>query len=144
MKDLAERVADVVAGLDVPPVMALIGFRFRSIGDGSSVTEFDAEARHANPMGSIHGGVLCDVADAGMGMAHASTLAPGESFTTLDLKINFVRPFWTGRLVATARTVSRGRTVSLLECDIVDDQGRLVARASSTCMTLRGDAAKGR
>ena len=67
-----------------------------------------AEERHSNPMGTIHGGILCDLADAAMGMAYFSTLEPGESFTTLELKINFLRPFWTGRLVARARVVSRG------------------------------------
>ncbi|MFQ5771237.1 MAG: PaaI family thioesterase, partial [bacterium] len=50
--------------------------------------------QHANPMGTLHGGVLCDIADAAMGMAYASTLEQGESFTTLELKINFLKPVW--------------------------------------------------
>ena len=127
-----------------PPVAKLIGFTLASIDPGCAVVEFSADSRHANPMGTLHGGILCDIADAAMGMAYASTLAEGESFTTLELKINFLKPHWTGRLVATGRTVKGGRTVGLVECDIVDDQGRLVARASSTCMTLRGDDARGR
>ena len=106
--------------------------------------ELAADARHANPMGTLHGGILCDIADAAMGMAYATTLAEGESFTTLELKINFLKPFWTGKLVATGRIVKGGHTVGLVECDVVDDQQRLVARASSTCMTLRGDDARGR
>ena len=77
-------------------------------------------------------------------MAYYSTLGAGESFTTLELKINFLRPFWTGRLVARGRVVSRGRTVGMTECDIEDDGGRLIAKASATCLTLRGDAASGR
>ena len=95
-------------------------------------------------MGTLHGGVLCDIADAAMGMALASLLDEGESFTTLELKINFLRPFWSGRLRAVGRVVRPGRTISLAECDVLDDQERLVARASSTCMTLRGEAATGR
>jgi uncharacterized protein (TIGR00369 family) len=95
-------------------------------------------------MGTLHGGVLCDVADAAMGMAYAATLAEGETFTTLELKINFLRPVWTGKLTATGRVVQGGRTVGLVECDIVDDQKRLVARVSSTCLTLRGQQAEGR
>jgi uncharacterized protein (TIGR00369 family) len=79
-----------------------------------------------------------------MGMAFASTLDEGETFTTLELKINFLKPVWTGRLVATGRVVKGGRTIGLVECDVVDEKERLVARASSTCMTLRGDEAKGR
>lgn len=104
----------------------------------------EVEERHSNPMGTIHGGILCDLADAAMGMAYYSSLGPGESFTTLELKINFLRPFWTGPLLAHGKVVQRGRTVGMTECDVVEEQGRLIARASSTCMTLRGEAAAGR
>ncbi len=62
----------------------------------------EADERHANPMGTLHGGILCDVADAAMGMAFVSTLAPEETFTTLELRINFFRPFWKGLLKAKA------------------------------------------
>ncbi len=122
----------------------LIGVVVEEAGDGASVATMVAEERHSNPMGTIHGGILCDLADAAMGMAYFSTLEAGESFTTLELKINFLRPFWTGRLVARGRVVSRGRTVGMTECDVEDDQGRLIARATSTCLTLRGEAAAGR
>ena len=87
---------------------------------------------------------MCDVADAAMGMAYASTLAEGETFTTLELKINFLKPVWTGKLVATGHVVKGGRTVGLVECDVIDADEQLVARASSTCMTLRGAQAVGR
>ena|SRR2546426_11131495 len=127
-----------------PPIAALIGFTLVAIEPGHAVVELDATERHANPMGTLHGGVLCDVADAAMGMAWASTLAEGETFTTLELKINFIRPVRTGRLTATGRVVKGGRTIGLTECDIVDASQRLVARASSTVMTLRGEAAADR
>jgi uncharacterized protein (TIGR00369 family) len=127
-----------------PPVAELIGFRLISVEPGCVVVAMDAERRHANPMGTMHGGILCDLADAAMGMAYASSLDEAETFTTLELKINFLKPVWTGRLVATGRLVKGGRTVGLAECDVVDDKERLVARASSTLMTLRGEAAVGR
>jgi len=127
-----------------PPVAELIGFELESAGGGECVMSLEAQERHENPMGTLHGGILCDLADGAMGMAFFSTLEPGESFTTLELKINYLRPFWTGRLVAKGRVVSRGRTVGLTECDIEDVDGRLIARASSTCMALRGDSAQGR
>ena len=127
-----------------PPVAELICFAVEEIGASESVMTMVAEERHSNPMGTIHGGILCDLADAAMGVAFFSTLEPGESFTTLELKINFLRPFWTGKLVARGRVVSRGKTVGMVECDIFDDQERLVARSSSTCMALRGEMAEGR
>ena len=126
------------------PIATLLGFRPVEIAPGRVTVAFEAGPQHANPMGTLHGGVLCDVADAAMGMAYASTLEEGETFTTLELKINFLKPVWTGALTAVGRLVKGGRTVGLTECDITDDEGRLVARASSTCMTLRGPAANGR
>jgi len=94
--------------------------------------------------GTVHGGVLCDIADAAMGIAYAANLNDGESFTTLELKINFLKPVWNSLLRATARVVKQGQTVGLVECDIIDDKDKLVARATGTCMTLRGDQAHGR
>lgn len=127
-----------------PPVAELIGLELGEVAGGEGTMFLDVEERHANPMGTVHGGILCDLADAAMGMSFASTLEEGESFTTLELKINYLRPFWTGRLTARGRVVHRGRTVGLTECDVEDDEGRLVARATSTCMVLRGDKAAGR
>jgi uncharacterized protein (TIGR00369 family) len=127
-----------------PPIAQLIGFRLVAVEPGESVIEFEAGETHANPMGTLHGGVLCDVADAAMGIAFVSTLDDGESFTTLELKINFLKPIWNARLKATGRVVKRGRVIGLVECDVTDEGGSLVARASSTCMVLRGEQAQGR
>ena len=127
-----------------PPVAELLGIELVAVENGECTMKLEAGEQHSNPMGTIHGGVIGDVADAAMGMAYFSTLGGGESFTTIELKINFLRPFWTGTLLAHGRVVHRGSTVGLTECDVVDAHGRLVARASSTCMTLRGDAAAGR
>jgi len=135
----------VIAGqLPPPPVATLIGIRMIAIEPGRARFEMDASARHHNPMGTLHGGILCDIADVAMGSAYASTLEDGESFTTLELKINFLRPVGAAHLVAEAVVVQRGRTVGLTECSITDEQGRLVAKAASTCLTLRGDQARGR
>ena len=79
-----------------------------------------------------------------MGFAYYSTLAANESFAALELKINFLRPVWKATLRAKARVVQAGKNVGLVECDVVDEQERLVARASITCMTLRGQLAEGR
>ena len=127
-----------------PPVARLIGFRITSVGHGESEFELEASDKHANPMGTLHGGILCDVADAAMGVAFASTLDDGESFTTLELKINFLRPVWKDTLRAVGKVVKRGRSVGMVECDVTDSKGVLIARASSTCMVLRGEQAQGR
>ena len=127
-----------------PPVAELIGFERLSFGEGKCTMSLEAGPQHANPMGTLHGGILCDLADGAMGMAFFTTCQEGETFTTLELKINFLRPFWTGTLLAHGRVVSRGKTVGMAECDIVDENDRLIAKASSTVMALRGEAAQGR
>jgi uncharacterized protein (TIGR00369 family) len=145
MARMLDQIVKIQRGeLPPPPVAVLIGFRIRSVEPGHAVLEMDAGTQHANPMGTLHGGILCDLADAAMGIAYASSLDEGETFTTLELKINFLKPVWTGRLVATGRLVKGGNTVGLVECDVHDAKERLVARASSTCMTLRGPQAEGR
>jgi uncharacterized protein (TIGR00369 family) len=126
------------------PVARLIGFEAKEIADGRAVVTLAAGRQHANPMGTLHGGILCDVADAAMGIAFASTLAPGESFATIELKINFFRPVWEARLQGEGRVVRRGSTIGYIECEITDEGGRLVAKASSTCMALKGERATGR
>jgi uncharacterized protein (TIGR00369 family) len=75
-------------------------------------------------MGTLYGGILCDIADAAMGMAFASTIASEESFTTVELKINFFRPVWRARLTAEGRVVQRSRTIGYVECGITDEENR--------------------
>ena len=142
MREWAEKM--VRGEVPAPGVARLIGFSPKKIEPGLAVFEMDTDERHANPMGTLHGGILCDIADAAMGMAFAATLEDGESFTTLELKINYLKPVWKTKLTATARVVKRGRTVGLVEADVTDEAGDLVARVSSTCLVLRGDAAAGR
>jgi uncharacterized protein (TIGR00369 family) len=127
-----------------PPVAELIGIDFVEAGAGECTMRMEAGEQHSNPMGTLHGGILCDIADAAMGMAFFSTLEEGETFTTLELKISYLRPFWTGTLLAHGKVISRGKTVGLAECKVVDDQERLIAHATSTCMALRGERAEGR
>jgi uncharacterized protein (TIGR00369 family) len=123
-----------------PPIAKLIGFDIEEIGDGRAVGLIEAGPQHHNPMGTLHGGILCDLADAAMGMAFASTLAADEGFTTLSLNITFFRPVWKSKLRAEARVTNRGKTVGYVECDVTDQNGKRIATANSTCFILRGEA----
>jgi uncharacterized protein (TIGR00369 family) len=127
-----------------PPIATALGLTLVHAGDGTAVFEYVADGRHANPMGTLHGGILCDLADAAMGIALASTLAEGESFTTLELQINFLRPVWNAKLTARGRVVSRGRTVAMTACDVHDEKQRHIAALTATQMILTGEMAKGR
>ncbi len=145
MADLSDFASAVLEGrLPPPPVSTLIGFRLVEAGPGRAVMEIEAGPQHANPMGTLHGGILCDVADAAMGTAFSTTLGLGETFTTLELKINFLKPVWNAKLRAVGSVVKRGKMVGLAECDVLDEEDQLVARVSSTVMVLRGESAEGR
>ncbi|MGH7598613.1 MAG: PaaI family thioesterase [bacterium] len=145
MAKMFDRIQAMLRGDEpMPPVARLIGFKLVGLEPGQAIIELETGERHANPMGTLHGGILCDIADAAMGLAYASTLDEGESFTTLELKINFLKPIWQAKLRAVGKVVKRGKTIGLVECDVIDEHNNLVARASSTCMTLRGEMAQGR
>ncbi len=118
------------------PVARLVGLVMRAIEPGRAVFEIRAEGRHHNPMGTLHGGIYCDLADAAMGWAYGATLAEGENFTTIELKINFLRAVREATLTAEAKVVKAGSTLGYVECEVKDEQGRLVAKAASTCMKL--------
>ncbi|MGC2720075.1 MAG: PaaI family thioesterase [Candidatus Acidiferrales bacterium] len=134
----------VATGKPFAPIGVLIGFQIASLEEGHAVIELRATDRHSNPMGTLHGGVLCDIADAARGISFASTLEEDESFTTLELKINFLKPVWNDTLRATGKVVKRGRYIGMVECDVTNAKGDLVARSTSTCMVLRGEQASGR
>jgi uncharacterized protein (TIGR00369 family) len=145
-KKLLDLYRDAMRG-DAPhafPLAEQLGFTLVEVEPGRAVVELEVKDHHYNPMGTLHGGVVSTIADTSMGVAHGSMLGEEESSTTIELKINFVRPVWNGKLRATGRVVKHGKTLTLVESDVLDGHGRLVARASSTCMTLRGDEARGR
>lgn len=127
-----------------PPIAQLLGFRMTELEEGMAVFEMETSERLYNPMGTLHGGVLCDISDAAMASAFATTLAEGESFTTVDIKLNFLKPVWNSKLRAVAKIIKRGNTIGLMDCHIYDEKNSLVAHATSTCMTLRGEKKEGR
>ena len=136
--------AALAAGSNPIPLGEIMGFHAIVIEAGMAVIELHAGPRHYNPMGTVHGGVCCTIADTAMGIAHASLLDEGETSTSLELKINFMRPVFEDKLTARGKAVKHGKTISMMECDVTDSQNRLVARACGTFMTLRGDQAQGR
>jgi uncharacterized protein (TIGR00369 family) len=128
-----------------PPIAKTIGFELVDLGQASATLTMRTDpAIHGNPMGTVHGGVLCDIADAAIGTAHATTLGENESFTSIDLRINFFRPLWKDEIRAKAKAVQLGKTVSFYSCDITRSDGKLVAVVTSSVMTLRGEHAMGR
>lgn len=132
-----ERLQKEVDGEIIVPVAKLIGFKLVSFEFGKATFLLEADKKHQNPMGSIHGGIYCDIADAAMGVAFASTLDPDESFGTISFQINFLKPLSKATLRAEGYLIKKGRSIGFLESKIYDDDNDLVATAQSTCKITR-------
>ena len=135
MADIPEYLQKVIRGeIPPPPITSLIGFALTSIEPGKAVIELDADERHINPFGGIHGGLISNIADAAMGAAFHSVLEENETCATLELKISFLRAAPKGKIRAEAKVIKQGQNVGFLECDVTDENSQLIARVTSTLL----------
>ena len=118
------------------PIARLLGFDVLPGGPGEATVVIDCGVKHHNPMGRAQGGLLSAVADAAMGIAFARTLTDGQDFSTIELKINFIRPVVTGRVEARAKVIERGLRIGFVECELLNERGKRVATATSTCTVV--------
>jgi uncharacterized protein (TIGR00369 family) len=118
-----------------PPMTDTLGFRLTEAERGRAAFEGLPEFRHYNPIGTVHGGLAMTMLDSALGCAVFSTTAKGEAWTTLEMKVNFVRPITrdTGIVRAEGRIIHRGRTIATAEGDVRDRAGTLYAHATTTC-----------
>jgi uncharacterized protein (TIGR00369 family) len=126
-------------GVAPPPYIRLLGMRFTAVADGSATFEMPASGDHYNPNNVVHGGAITSLADSAMGFAVFSTCAAGETFTTAELHVNFLKPVTveSGMLRSIGRVVHRGQQVVVADADVFDQRDQLVARASSTNFILQ-------
>ena len=125
-----------------PPISELLGFHLIEVDEGRAVFEGLPEFRLYNPIGTVHGGFAATLLDSALGCAIFSTLAKGDAWTTLELKLNYVRPMTkdTGPVRAEGRILHRGRTVATSQGELKDRAGKLYAHASTTCMIFPAKA----
>jgi len=116
--------------------METLGARIAEAEPGRVVVELEAGPRHRHGGGVVQGGVITQIADAAMGLSLATLQEDGVWNTTIELKINLMRPFVEGRLRAIGRVIEMRQTLLFGEADVLDDRGRLIAHASSTCMAV--------
>ena len=120
-----------------------VGARIAEVDPGRVVVELDAHAGHRHEGGIVQGGIITQIADAAMGMSLMTEQQDGFANTTVELKINFLRPVVGGRLRAVGRVVEIRRTLLFGEADVFDSEDRLVARASSTCLAVERARSRG-
>lgn len=121
------------------PIAETLDFHPFSLEEGKAVFEFEAKEFHYNPLGSVHGGVITTVLDTVMGCSLQSALPQGVAYTTLELKVNFLKAVTTysGKLKSTGKIIHLGKTTALVEADLKDEQGKVYAHGISTCMIFK-------
>src|SRR5712691_3084265 len=150
---IGARAATAMAGIDYmralergelppPPVAVLLDMFPAEVEPGRAVFELEPGEYQYNPIGSVHGGVVTTLLDSAMGCAVHTMLPAGTGYTTLELKVNFLRRVTTetGRLRCEGTVIHLGRTVATAEARIEDERGRLVAHATTTCLVMRPGA----
>jgi uncharacterized protein (TIGR00369 family) len=136
-----------IAGRDRPqaaPVAECMGFSLLEAGEGRAVFELVPDEFHYNPIGVVHGGVLATLLDSAAGASVHSTLAVGEAYTSLEIKVSFIRAVTeaTGPVRAEGRVIARGSRVATVEAQLVDGGGKLLAHATSTCLILAANSVR--
>lgn len=118
-------------------ISKFLKFRIVSIDRAKATLELMTDLSiHSNQQGTVHGGLICELADAAIGTAHSTLIQKGQSFTSIDLKATFLRPVWESKLLAFASIEHQGRTISHYKCEIERDDGKKVALINSAIMTL--------
>lgn len=139
-RDFLQAMAD--GRLPPPPIADLVGFTLTEIGEGRVVLALEPDESHYNPIGSVHGGVIATVLDTVMGCAVHSTLPAGRGYTTLEIKVNYLRAVVAGAgpVRAVGRVIHAGRQTAVAEATLVDGRERVLAHASTTCLIFDAPA----
>lgn len=126
---------------ETPSIDGLIGMRFDDIEHGRVVISLDTRPDFANPLGTVHGGIAATLLDSVMGCAVHTTLPAGVGYTTLELKVNYIRAARTDgqTLTATGTIIHVGRRTATAEGKVLDQNGKLIAHATTTCIILSAD-----
>jgi uncharacterized protein (TIGR00369 family) len=122
--------------LPPPPIANLMGLELTEVAPGLVVFECEPDESAYNPIGTVHGGLMCTLADSVTACAIHSTLEAGLGYTSIDLNVSYLRPVTaaSGRLRATGQVTKSGRRVGFASAEIVDGAGRLVASATTSCL----------
>jgi uncharacterized protein (TIGR00369 family) len=134
-----EFVQDLVAGtLPPPPILHLMGFRAVAVERGAVTFVAQPDESHYNPIGTVHGGLVCTLLDSVIGCAVQTTLPRGQAYTSLEIKVSYLRPVLatSGLLTAVGTVTKPGSRAAFAEGTVTDGSGKLVATASSTCLVF--------
>src|SRR5438876_3914157 len=125
--------------LPPPPIAVLMGMSITEVSEGRVVFTAEPSEYHYNPLGTVHGGVMATLLDSALGCAVQSMLPSGTSYTTLELKVNYLRPITetTGTVYAEGKIIHIGGRIATAEARLTDARGKLYAHGTTTCIILR-------
>jgi uncharacterized protein (TIGR00369 family) len=125
--------------LPPPPIAVLMGMWIAEVSEGRVVFAAEPTEYHYNPLGTVHGGVMATLLDSALGCAVQSMLPAGTSYTTLELKVNYLRPITTktGTVYAEGKLIHLGGRIATAEGRLTDADGKLYAHGTTTCIILR-------
>ena len=128
-----------------PPIALLIGMWITEVNEGRVVFAVEPSEYHYNPLGTVHGGVMATLLDSALGCAIQSMLPAGTSYTTLELKVNYLRPITTqtGTVYAEGKIIHVGGRIATAEGRLADARGKLYAHGTTTCIILRSSSSPG-
>jgi uncharacterized protein (TIGR00369 family) len=126
--------------LPPPPISATLDIKAHNVAQGCVSFKLTPAEYHYNPIGTVHGGVISTLVDSAMGCAIHTLLPKGTAYTTLELKVNFLKPLKsdTGEVICEGKTIHVGGRVATAEARVVDSEGNLYAHATTTCLLMRG------
>lgn len=131
--------------LPPPPIAVLLGMSLTEVSEGRAVFVAEPSEYHYNPLGTVHGGVMATLLDSALGCAVQSMLPAGTGYTTIELKVNFLRPVTTktGTLYAEGKIIHVGGRIATAEARLTDATGKLYAHATTTCIIMRPSSLNG-
>ena len=128
---------EMTAGrLPAPPIFQALGFGLTEVEAGRVVFQYEPNVAHYNPLGSIHGGVAATLLDSVMGCCIHTMLKAGTGYTTVEIKVNYVRAMTdkTGEVRAEGKVINVGSRIATSEARLVDASGKLLAHGTTTCL----------
>lgn len=130
--------------IEAAPLGQCLNFQLVEVEVGRVVFAIKPAEYHYNPIGTVHGGVLATLCDSAMGATVHSTLQKGEAYTSLEIKVNFLRPVTvdSGMLRCEGKLISRGSRIAVVTAQLIDETGKLYAHASSTCLISAAEPAR--
>jgi len=134
-----EFIQAMIAGeIPPPPITQLMNFTLGEAREGMAAFVGDPAEYHYNPIGAVHGGFAATLLDSALGCAVHTTLPAGTGYTTLEIKVNYIRPITgeSGPMRAEANVIHSGRRTAIAEAKLTDEQGKLYAHATTTCMVF--------